>query len=38
VRLAEACWARQASARPGATEVLRRVIDMLTAVEGGEQA
>jgi hypothetical protein len=38
VPLAEACWARQASARPSATQVLRRLIDMLTAVEeGGEQ-
>lgn len=34
IHLAEACWARQAMARPSAPQVLQRLLDMLAVVEG----
>ena len=34
IQLAEACWARQAMARPSAPQVLQRLLDMLAVVEG----
>lgn len=37
VALAEACWARQAAARPPATEVLQRLVAMLAHAQEEEE-
>jgi len=38
VPLAEACWARQSKKRPGAQEVLQRLLHMLEEVEERQPA